>query len=80
MSTEDIELLHVKLDGLEEHLSLLESKEDRLQRALDEVQRKLDAPSVVTPRFSKRVAVVAGSLMGVWTIGLGVIIVTLLMR
>ena len=78
MSLEEIQLLHEKLEGLEEHLSVLESKEDQLLQAIEQVQRKLNTPSVVTPRFSKRVTIIAGSALAVWTIGLGVIVVAML--
>lgn len=80
MPPEEFATLHTKLDSLQETLEILEAKENRLIHMLEQVQRKLDVPAVVVPRFSKRVTIIASSLLGVWTIAMGVVVVSILTR
>lgn len=78
MAPEDFDALTLKLDNLQAHFNVLDAKEDLLLKMLDQVQMKLDMPSIVEPRLPRWAVVLGVSFIAVVGISLLVIVGSLL--
>lgn len=78
MDETQFDLLNLKLDRLQDHLGVLDTKEDLLLKMLDQVQQTLEQPSVVEPRFPKWSLWMMGTFFGVSVVSGALIIFSIL--
>lgn len=79
MTPAQFDLLSIKLGDVQSQLGAMEEKEDILLAILEQVQKKLESPSIVEPRFPAWAVWLFGSFAVVGIVSCVVLMINVLL-